>query len=135
MLYTSVSPLGENIRLNKCIGYFENILDFKPGLPRQCPRPDDDILRQYSSQCINYGRSLSACEPVDPNEPLPYYDYQCREYLAQFTYSGCYANHSADQNFLSSEWRVWTGTVFLDPSHDRVMLLDDRGRVVDYREY
>jgi len=134
-IYTTMSPIGQNLRLNKCIGYIDQETKFSPALPNQCPRPDDDDVRQYSAQCIDYVGSIRSCEVPKSDPPLPYYDYQCREYLKQFTYQGCYGNHYSDPDFLSSQWRAWSGSVFLNPKHDRILLLDRSGLVVDYREY
>jgi hypothetical protein len=134
-IYTSVSPLGQNIRLNKCMGYLQEEIKFNPSISKQCPRPDVDSVRPYSSGCIDYVRTISTCEVPKSNPPVPYSDYRCREYLQQFNYKGCYSNHYGDANFLSSQWRAWAGALFLNSSHDRVLLLDKQGLVVDYREY
>jgi len=36
---------------------------------------------------------------------------------------------------LSHEWRVWTGHKFLDYYHDKLLLLDKNGLLVDLRQY
>ena len=135
VLYTTISPIGVNLRLNRCIGYLNNTIKFSPSLPRQCPKPDVSILRNYSSQCENYARSIGTCQVPSTNPPIPNYDYQCREYLSQFNYKDCVGKLWGTDNFLLSDYRAWIGTVFLDRSHDRVQLLDSQGLVVDYQEY
>jgi len=135
VLYTTISPIGVNLRMNRCIGYLNNTIRFSPSLPRQCPKPDVGILRNFSSQCENYARSIGTCQVPLTNPPIPNYDYQCREYLSQFNYKDCVSKLWGGSSFLLSEYRAWVGTIFLDRSHDRVQLLDSQGLVVDFKEY
>ncbi len=135
-IYTGVSsPIGKNMRLNKCIGYLENTNRFIPPLPRSCPLPARTELRGFSGQCVDYVYSLGSCGTSAPNPPIPQYDYACRDYLSKLNYRGCFDGHRADLDFLGNEWRAWTQSQFLDPRHDRVLLLDSQGLLVDVYEY
>jgi len=133
----TVSPLGKNIRVNTCMGYLENHIDFNPGLNIGCPDRNLNGLSQLSGQCQSYLESLGSCEEPGNNPPLAANDYTCRTYLDKLNYRGCYDSHRTDSDFLVSEWRIWMGqnNNFLDFEHDRVLLLDTKGLLVDIYTY
>jgi hypothetical protein len=134
-IYTSRSAIGLNFRLNKCIGYLENTNDFVPSLPANCPAANRSEISGFTGICQNYILSIGSCQLPAANPPVPYNDYGCLDYLNTLNYSGCFNRHQGDPDFLSSEWRVWTGNRFLDESHDRVLLFDGNGLLVDLYEY
>ena len=135
-LYTNTSAIGQNLRLNKCLGYLENVNQFNPSLPRNCPTPSRFEVSGFSGACQDYIQSLSSCSLPDfNNAPIPQNDYACRGYLDTINYRGCFERHRVDSDFLDREWRVWTGSQFLDDRHDRLLLLDRRGLLVDLYEY
>ncbi len=137
-IYSNTSAIGINFRLNKCMGYLENVNKFTPALPRSCPDVLDDFGNyNLSSQCEDYLDSLQTCALSKTNQLWLQNsnEFACRSILDQVNYRGCFERHSTDKNFLSSEWRVWTGSRFLDIRHDRVLLFDNRGLLVDEYEY
>ena len=135
-LYTNTSAIGQNLRLNKCLGYLENVNQFSPSLPRNCPTPSRFEVSGFSGVCQDYILSFSYCSLPDFNNlPIPQNDYACRQYLDTINYRGCFEKHRLDPDFLDHEWRVWTGSQFLDDRHDRLLLLDSRGLLVDLYEY
>lgn len=135
-MYTSVSPIGVNLRLNTCTGYLNNTARFTPPLPKQCPGADRATLKNFSSQCQDYVPSaVSSCKTPQKQPPVPYYDEGCRKYLDNFNYRGCFSLYRGEPNFLNNEWRVWMGSTFLNARHDRLFLLDEKGNVVDWKEW
>ncbi len=137
-LYSSASPIGKNVRLNECIGYLNNIYKFDPSLPSNCPSMyNRSEIATFSGQCQNLIFSLGSCAAPTPaqwnsvaGEP------ECQSFLNRFNYSNCYWKHVSEANFFSNEWRGWLGTPFLfDPSHDRILLLDKNGLLVDQYVY
>lgn len=134
-IYTSRSAIGENLRLNKCLGYLENYNHFDPPLPQSCPYIDRSEVRNFSGACQDYVTSLGGCRLPDPNPPIPQNDDACRYYLDTINYRGCFQKHFGDKDFLGNEWRVWSGNIFLDERHDHVLLLDRSGLIVDVRDY
>ena len=131
-LYSGSSAIGRNFRLNKCIGYLQNASRFVPSLPSNCPRIDDSEIRHLSGECQDYLTSIGACKLPDANPPLSIYDYECREYLDDINYKGCFEEHKTDPDFFSREWRAWIGTIrFIDSDHDQVRLFDRQGLLVD----
>jgi len=135
-IYSTTSAIGKNLRLNKCVGYLENASRFTPSLYVSCPYVDRSEIQYLSGECQNYILSLGGCKLPDANPNIPMYDYACRAYLDILNYRGCFDRHSNDPDFSSKEWRVWIGSgQFLDSLHDRVLLFDRQGLLVDERTY
>lgn len=130
-MYTNYSPIGRNLRLNKCIGYLQNTLAFNPSLPMSCPSVNRSEILNFSGGCQNYILSLGSCALPAPNPPIPQNDYSCQSFLNTLNYRGCFERHRGAPDFLSREWRVWTGSQFVDPQHDRIFLFDKNGLLVD----
>lgn len=134
-IYSNKSAIGINLRLNKCIGYLNNNIKFTPTLPNRCPRLDLSEVANFSDECYRYVRSIGICKLPKANVTLPQTDYGCRPFLDKVNYKGCYDAHRADEDFLSKEWRVWTGYKFLVAEVDQIELYDKNGLLVDLRKY
>ena len=133
-IYSNTSPF--NLRLNKCIGYMQNSNHFNPALPSNCPYVNQSDISTFTGTCQQYIYSLGSCViPNLNNAPIPQNDYACRAYLENLNYKGCFSKYADNSDFLSNEWRVWTGSNVLDPIHDTVLLLDRNGLLVDLRTY
>ncbi|MFA6364958.1 MAG: hypothetical protein WCW78_01010 [Candidatus Paceibacterota bacterium] len=124
-----------NIRLNKCTGFLNDLYAFSPSLPNECPRVESARMAVFTGQCQNFLRSLSSCRIPTANEinqftgPL---DGECRTIIDQQNYGSCYRVHRNETDFFSREWRVWLNEfMFFDTLHDRLILLDKEGRVVN----
>lgn len=134
-IYSTVSALGVNIRMNKCIGYLANTRQFSPPIFASCPFINRSDIINFTGQCQNYILSLGSCQMPAPNPPVPFNDFACQAYLDQLNYAGCVAKHRSDFDFLSNQWNIWSGTQFLDFSHDRLLLFDRQGLVVAEYNY
>ena len=137
-LYSPPNTVGPDLRLNKCVGYLENALDFTPPLPAQCPHEvSRDKISHLTGACQDYLLSLGVCGEADPNAPGLLNDDACQEYFRDLNYRGCFDNHRFEEDFLGDEWWVWLGVGFpnLDARHDRVFLFDNRGLLVDEYVY
>lgn len=145
-LYSTQSPIGDNLRLNKCIGYIDPVRSgasngvdtrhtFQPSLPSDCPTPLIPQVQTYSPVCQDYIASLGSCQQADTGISLPFYDSGCRDYLATINYKGCHARWAGISGFFEPYWWVWTGSNFVDPRHDKVLLLDKQGKIVDVYAY
>ena len=133
-MYSNTAPF--NIRLNKCIGYVGNVNKFTPALPTNCPYVNQSDISTFTGACQQYIYSLGSCAFPDMNSiSIPQNDYACRAYLNNLNYGGCYKKYGNDSDFLSNEWRVWTGNNIIDSVHDVVLLLDRNGLLVDLRTY
>lgn len=135
-MYSTVSPVGRNLRMNKCIGYLESYLNFTPSLPQLCPTVNRSEISTFTGQCQDVILSIGSCRLPPDNPPVPWNDYACRRFLDTLNYGGCVSRHRGDGDFLGREWRVWYGTsTFLNDRHDRVLLLDGNGKLVDVYTY
>ncbi len=138
-VYSGKSAIGKNFRMNKCIGYINNIYAFTPKLPSNCPsfRSSETLL--FSGACQTFINSLSGCEEPTPDEKNKFFssaDASCRKFLDELNYGGCYAKHRLDKDFLSNEWKVWIDDEMpFDTEHDRLVLYDANGKVVNVYVY
>ncbi len=134
-IYTNTSAINRNFRLNKCIGYLENYYNFTPSLPMNCPSVSRSEISSFTGLCQDYILSLGSCRLPSPNVLLPYFDEACKTFLNNLNYSGCFQKYRSDKDFLGREWRVWSGTKFLDDRHDQLLLFDNKGLLVDDYSY
>lgn len=139
-IYSTASPIGRNLHLNKCIGYLADSNVFNPPLPLNCPSVNRSEISNLTGQCQNYILSLGSCKLPTPNLPFLINDYSCRAFLNKINYGGCFASHRNDSDFLSNQWIVWSGnqwsgSQFLDFQHDRLLLFDKQGLVVNEYNY
>lgn len=134
-LYATSAPT--NLRLNECTGYLNDTNQYSPQLPNNCPYLDRGAVQYFTGACQNYLSSIGACQQANLGDPrIPQNDYSCRDYIANhFTYHSCFEDHEADANFLSNEVRAWMGASPVDQFHDRVLLLDRAGLLVDIYTY
>ena len=137
-IYSSVSPIGKNLEINECMGYLNNTYQFTPRL--QCSSVnmyDRSEISAFSGACQNYIMSLGNCSVPTPdklnsfsNEPA------CQSFLQRFNYAGCYNLNRSSSDFFTGRWIVWMPGIWsFDQSHDRVLLLDQNGLLVDERVY
>jgi hypothetical protein len=133
--YAAWSSFVKNIELNACTGYLNDRYSVSPKLPNNCPRPARSELVNFSGGCQNFINSLSSCElpsPAELNQFSVSGDTACRTFIDQLTYDGCVRRSRDLSNFFSYGWRVWMGVELkFDPYHDRLLLFDATGKLVD----
>jgi hypothetical protein len=140
-LYKGRSPVGKNFRLNKCTGYLQKTYNFSPSLPLNCPRVERSEIVNFSGQCQSYILSLGSCALPDLNKynSFPGTDQgnQCRAFLSGITFGSCFQKNQGNSDFLSNEWRLWMefGDNVFDSQHDRVLLFDKDGLLVNEKLY
>ena len=134
-LYSTFSPAGRNLRLNKCIGYLNEIIIFKPALPSNCPRVSRSDISTLEGSCQNFINSIGTCKTPSANA-VNVLANACRDFINNhFNYASCYDNYYKDADFLSSEWWAWISRNILDPNHDRLLLYDKQGLLVHEYTY
>ncbi len=138
-VYSGKSANNQNFRLNKCTGYLNNHYSFKPSLPNSCPSVDRNLIVSFSGRCQSFIYSIGTCREPSANEKnqfsLPE-DKECNVFLNSLNYGGCYAKHRYDADFFSGEWRAWVDQQFpFDKEHDRILLYDRNGLLVDEYVY
>lgn len=106
-IITGRSPVGENFRSNKCMGYVTQFYSFIPSVGFSCPRPSRESEQEnLRDDCFAYIRNLSSCRT--PQQLPLYLNNQCREYIAKtINYNGCMLNHRTDQDFYKNMWWVY----------------------------
>lgn len=142
-IYIANSPINKNFRLNKCIGYLQNDYVFFPPLPQNCPTPSRSDISYLSGQCQSYILSLWGCKIPDESSDSFYAsiggssreEVDCRAFLDTINQNGCFQKRRWDDDFLSSEWRVWIRQYILDSQHDRILLFDKQGLLVNEYTY
>jgi len=144
--YSNVSPIGKNLRVNKCTGFLNLTANFNPRLPTNCPALfNRGQIVHLSGYCQSYLLSLGACELPNTSfyNSLPGSNEgnACRHFLNTIAPKACWDQHRGDPDFLSNSWLVWTSQNAwtnqnpFDPLHDDVKLFDASGRLVDRYTY
>ncbi len=126
--------LRNNLRLNKCAGYLNSQFTINPTLPNGCPNFSREEISTFPGACQSFILGLRSCQIPTPNQinSLSTSNNSCVNFLNLINYRGCYQKHRADANFFSNEWRVWLDqNIPLDKEHDRVLLLDRSGLLVN----
>lgn len=134
---TGRSPNGTSFRLNECTGYFEQFQDFSPSLPMECPRPRDEMFlfpekTAGNATCESFINTLRQCSLTVTEIPVNI-GSSCQDFvLNNLSYSGCVAKHRSDPDFYRNEWRVFLGRdqELWNNNHDRILLLDENGKLV-----
>lgn len=135
-IYAGSSAVNANFMGNSCMGYLTAQYSFVPKLAGMCTKPPKSEIATFTGLCQDYILKLKSCQPGDPNDSrIPVDDGACRNYVANLNYDGCVRLRQNDAKFLTNVWNIWAGKQFLDPLHDRVLLLDGNGKLVDYYLY
>lgn len=131
------SPVGRNFQLNTCTGYLNDIFPFKEKLPNQCPSIPRNEISVFSGACQTLLLSLGTCEaPTTEEINSIATDSACRTYVDKINFRSCYDTSRSRSDFYKNEWRVWMNREFpFDPQHDRVLLFDGSGLLVDEYAY
>ena len=138
--YGTKSPMGGyNIRLNQCSGYLNDLYHPVPSFSYSCPSKNRSDYINFSGRCQSFILSLGSCEEPTAQELNQFStpnDLGCRSYLDTLNYHGCYRKNRYSENFFSNEWRVWLERDMpFDREHDRVLLLDSKGLLVNEYVY
>ncbi len=135
-IYAGTSAVNANFMGNSCMGYLSSQYNFVPKLTGTCTKPTKNEIATFSGACQDYILKMKTCEAGNASDSrIPATDNACRSFVANLNYDGCVKTHQTDAKFLSNTWNVWAGKSFLDPLHDRVLLLDSSGKLVDYFLY
>lgn len=138
-IFSGRSPISLNFRLNKCTGFLNNNYNFQPPLPNNCPTIPRNEIITLTGRCQSFIMSLNACRIPTPNQISSFGQPEesgCRTILDKINYGGCYFQHRGDVDFFSREIRIWINYPFpFDTQHDRIMLFDRDGLLVDIYVY
>jgi hypothetical protein len=130
-------PRQINFQENLCTGYFSETSEFNPSLTELCPRPEGQELFNLSDKCIRAVDRVASCRM--PSTSLFFgLDDQCVRYLTDhFSYVGCVRDFRNRPNFFLKKWLVWMQRreEFFRNTHEKIILKDTRGKMVDQQEY
>ena len=141
---TGKSPIGTSFRINKCTGYLSQFQSFSPRLPKQCPRPEDEIPKEYNSGpnafndgCLDFIENIGICR-INTN-PLPLnMQSQCQDFVTRkLNYNACISDHSNEPDFYGDEWRVYLkrDAELWKSRREIIELVDPSGNVVQSVSY
>ncbi len=138
-VWSSVSPIVQNLRLNACAGYLNDTYTFVPSLPQNCTAAyDRSAIETFSGPCQNYILSLWGCSLPSASRINSFSgEPACQSFLnTKFGYSACYYANRFKPDFFSNTWDAWIGApIIIDPSHDRLLLWDKQGLLVNEYVY
>lgn len=133
------SPIKNNYHLNKCLGYLNSSPSPtpSPNFYNNCPRPDQSEIANLNISCQNYVSGLASCQLP---KAADYEDYNidgpCLNFMnSRLNYNGCVQRYHYDSDFFSREWYVYSGNNFLLSDHDKLILRDSAGLLVDVYSY
>jgi len=155
VIATPISPLGDSFKTNKCIGYLQGRLRFRPRVSRECPLLEDEDLISFGidfrdskdkndslekqletgEACVDYIERVSRCEVAEKNSDL---SDECNDFIKTYgNYEGCLLLHKNDPDFLGDEWRVYlrAGKNAWRDDREVIRLLNQSGGVVDVISY
>jgi len=131
------SPLNFNFYLNRCFGYLTNAYDFNFIFLKDCPRPNQTEISYFSNECQFFINNLNACQIPSSNDINRFNnDPACQQFLNDYYgYNACVNRYQYSDNFFKKEWYVFANEQFADFNHDKIILKDATGAIVDVYQY
>ncbi|HPD55559.1 MAG TPA: hypothetical protein PLR11_01990 [Candidatus Paceibacterota bacterium] len=131
------SPSGFNFYLNRCFGYLDADYNFGSLFPKDCPRPSYTEISYFSSACQQFINSLGVCQIPSATDINRFNnDPACQQFLKDYyRYSTCVDRYQSSPDFFKREWYVFAKDQFMNVNHDRIVLRDGDGLVVDAYQY
>lgn len=142
IITSGATTFGRSFRENICTGYFTQNHSFTPSLASCAAilfNAQELLDAGYNSECVNFVKSVSKCRiPPIPYEKSGRIGNACIEYVTDtYSYAGCVARFRDEKTFFKNTWRVFLNQPahIFDTLHDRVILRDEKGLIVDEFEY
>ncbi|MCK9352379.1 MAG: hypothetical protein WCT49_06090 [Candidatus Paceibacterota bacterium] len=138
IISTGRSPVGVSFRLNSCTGYFEQFQDFFPPVTGYCPQPSANKgFQSLEQDCRTFVYTIPSC--TTNIKPYPSgMSAGCKSFIVtDASYNGCVAANKDKADFYKTEWRLYLNKdkeMWAQPK-DKIMLLDDKGNLVDTYSY
>lgn len=133
---------SRSFRENSCIGYLNQSYSFRPALSNSCvddsPDRSDLLARGFNGACLDTIQSLASCHTPQGPFLAGVIGTSCIDYMNEnFSYVGCVKNFRDQKDFFKNTWRVQLrrNQKLFDSRHDRVILRDRQGLLVDEFEY
>lgn len=135
------SPIGTSFRVNKCMGYFNQKINFTPGFSAFCPAVIDHappLSREINDDCLDYIERLPSCFKPREKDIPDNLSRSCKNFLeTKVDYPNCVVNNITDKDFYKNEWHIYTGNtgIMTREKRENIELIDNFGRVVDTYNY
>ncbi|MEX2013408.1 MAG: hypothetical protein WD897_00635 [Parcubacteria group bacterium] len=138
---------------NICSGFLEDLpeYEFTPQLERNCPRPKNEPgMSALDTECRRFIENMSSChmpefDTIDSEGNIcrncvdsRALSSSCVAFIKNhFNYGSCIANHVNDPDFSGRTWRIFLGKGWemWAQEYETIELFDQRGRLVDYKNY
>lgn len=140
IIATAHPTFSESFRENQCTGYLNEFHSFSPSLSEHCQTYSLDELfaRNLNNACIDIILKSRRCRQVRIAFEQIDAGNACIAFVGEhLNYAGCLKENREKSDFLLGTWRVFlrrSETVW-DPTHDRVVLRDKNGLIVDEYSY
>ncbi len=140
ILSSGFSPIGQSLKIHKCLGYREQFQNFNPIIKASCPTPKEEFLRDAAFNdnnrvCQLFVEEIPICTAIRNAENLP---KKCINFIQSvFTEEACIIRHHNDSDFLLSEWRLYLnqkGNLW-NSKKAVILLLDEHNKLVDHLIY
>ena len=140
ILVSGRSTHGLSFRENICTGYFAEFHSFTPSLSESCPEFSRDELFKagLNSACVEVIDDTRRCRQARIGFEESAAGNECVAFVgAHLNYAGCLKDHRGDADFFSPRWRVFLDRreTLWNPKHDRLILRDKDGLVIDEYSY
>lgn len=142
IITSGATSFGRSFRENICTGYFTQNHPFTPLLATCAAIPFDAqklLDAGYNSDCVDFVKGIAKCRvPAIPYEKSGRIGNACIEYITgTYSYTGCVTRFRDTKDFFKKTWRVFLNqpSPLFDSRHDRVILRDNEGLIVDEFEY
>lgn len=142
IITSGATTFGRSFRENVCTGYFTQYHSFTPSLAT-CSAISFDAQRLldsgYNGDCVDFIKGIARCRiPAIPYEKSGRIGSACIDHITNtYSYSGCVARFRDEKTFFKNTWRVFLNqpSHIFDTLHDRVIVRDSEGLIVDEFEY
>lgn len=140
LIITGDSSFGSSFRENICTGYFNESHSFSPVLEESCPEfSKEDILGQkLNAACVDVIDRSQRCRQVIIGYEDSAAGNDCIAFVqSHLNYAGCVKDNKDAERFFTGRWRVFLkmSQKLWDPLHDRAILRDKDGLIVDEYSY
>lgn len=140
ILVSGRSTYGSSFRENICTGYFAEFHSFTPPLSESCPEfSRDEIFKAgLNSACVEVIDNTLRCRQARIGFEESAAGNECVAFAgAHLNYAGCLRDNRGKPDFLSPRWRAFLnrGETIWNPKHDRIILRDKDGLMVDEYSY
>ena len=137
LILTGNNTMGENFKINKCSGYFNQFHQFAPSISTKCPSIKDlPESKNLDDACLEYLPKIKSCQM--PTSLPTNLSANCQAFIQKHSsYQGCVTDHQNDKDFDKKEWRIFLGrtTEFWAKRNEIIQFVDSVGKIIGEKSY